>query len=143
MAATMAVVRLYPRRLVLAALVLGALGAGCSAATGEGAGGGPSRSGGNDLTGEEVRQSTAENLHDAIRQLRPRWLRPRGRASFTAPESTVPVVYANDIQYGSIDALYSIHVNDVMHVRYLSPADATTRFGTGHAGGTIMVDLAR
>ena len=142
MAAITAVVRLYPGRFVPVALVLAALAGGCSAATGEGAGG-PSRSGGNDLTGEEVRQSTAENLHDAIRQLRPRWLRPRGRASFTAPESTIPVVYANDIQYGSIDALYSIHVNDVTHVRYMSPADATTRFGTGHAGGTIMVDLAR
>ena len=51
------------------------------------------------------------------------------------PESTIPVVYVNDVQFGPLDALYNMHVNDVMHVSYLSPADATTRFGTGHAGG--------
>ena len=142
MAAAKGCVRLYAGYFVLGALVLGALGTGCSVATGEGAGG-PSRSGGNELTGDEIRQSTAENLHDAIRQLRPRWLRTRGRASFTAPESTIPVVYANEMQFGSLEALYSMHVNDVTHVRYLSPADATTRFGTGHAGGAILVDLTR
>ena len=47
------------------------------------------------------------------------------------------------MQFGSLEALYSMHVNDVTHVRYLSPADATTRFGTGHAGGAILVDLTR
>ena len=128
--------------LVLAAVVLMALGGGCSATTG-GSAERPTRSGGDELTGEEVRASTAENLYDAIRQLRPRWLRPRIQASFTMPESTIPVVYVNQVQYGLLDALYTMHVNDVMHVRYVSPADATTRFGTGHVGGAIMVDLTR
>lgn len=137
-----AVRRLRERSFVLAALIFVTLGTGCSAATGEGANR-PSRSSGDELTGEEVRASTGENLYDAIRQLRTRWLRPRGQSSFTMPESTIPVVYVNDVQFGALDALYSMHVNDVMHVRYLSPADATTRFGTGHAGGAILVDLTR
>ncbi len=132
--------RLRERSFVLAALVLVTLGAGCTVATGEGANR-PLRSSGDELTGEEVRESTAENLYDAVRQLRPRWLRPRGQASFTAPESTIAVVYVNEVQFGPPDALYGVHVNDVMHMRYVSPADATTRFGTGHIGGAIMVDL--
>ena len=58
--------RLRERSFVLAALILVTLGTGCSAATGEGANR-PSRSSGDELTGEEVRASTGENLYDAIR----------------------------------------------------------------------------
>ena len=129
-------------RFTLPALVLVTLGTGCSVATGGGVRTSP-RSGGDELTGEEIRASTADNLYDAIRQMKPRWLRPRIPSSFSMPESVVPIVYVNNVQFGLIDALYSMHVNEVMHARYVSPADATTRFGTGHVGGAIMVDLTR
>lgn len=126
---------------ILVALVLTGLGAGCSGAVAGGRSSGP---GPDALTGDQVRQdTTAEYLYDAIRQLRPRWLRPRSQSSFTMPDSNEPVVYVNDVQYGPLDSLRQIHVNDVMTVAYMSPADATTRFGTGHGGGSIMVNVTR
>ena len=42
---------------------------------------------------------------------------------------------------GGIDFLRSIRVAQVRQVRYLSAADATTRLGTGMAGGAILVSL--
>ncbi len=95
------------------------------------------------LTGDEVREASAENLYEAIQELRPRWLRPRPRTSITFERASDPIVYLYGVRHGSINTLYQMHVNQVVQVEYINPLDATTRYGAGHGGGVILVDLAR
>lgn len=95
------------------------------------------------VTGDEVRDTPASNLYDALARLRPQWLRSRGRSSLTQPGSTTPVVFVAGVEYGPLSSLREMYVDQVRRVEFINARDATTRFGTGHAGGVIMVDLDR
>ena len=86
------------------------------------------------LTGDELRGTGAGNVWEAVRRLRPLWLQ-RGRA--------VPVVYVAGIPHGAIRTLQLMNVDQVRRVEFLNGRDATTRYGTGHSGGVILVDLDR
>ncbi len=108
--------------------------------------GGGSSSGGrfNTLLGDEIRtQSQADNLYDALMDVRGQWLRPRPRTSITFERAEELVVYVNGSRDGELGRLRVIDVEDVNEVQYLDPLDATTRYGTGHGGGVISVDLTR
>ena len=86
----------------------------------------------NALTAAEISASTARNAFEAVDLLRPQWLRTRGG-------SYLPVVYLDNTKYGEIDALRNIPAANVAEMQYMSSSDATTRFGTGHVGGAILV----
>lgn len=88
------------------------------------------------ITAEEIQESGALTAYEAIRILRPRFLRP-GR--FNVKQSAYPVVYVDDLRLGGIDELRRIRSGDVHTILYLSGPDATTRFGTGHSGGALLV----
>jgi hypothetical protein len=51
------------------------------------------------------------------------------------------VIYVNGMRAGPLEALRSISAVDVQEIRYISAADATTRWGTGHSGGVIEVRI--
>jgi hypothetical protein len=94
------------------------------------------------VTGEELRQASfARNTYDALEQLRPLWLRPRGRTSLVE-DASVPVVYVSGIKHGGVTSLRGIEVNDVRQIDFMSPLDAQTRYGIGHSGGVIVVVLS-
>jgi len=126
--------------LFLAVAILASVSAGC-AATGTNA----RASGGgiNFLTGDRIRETSAENLYTAIRQLRPNWLSTRSQSSLMFQGSNRPIVYVNGVQHGDLRTMNSMHVNDVARVQFIGAANATTRWGTGHTGGVISVDLGR
>ena len=124
-------------------LSLAIVSAGCASAVGGNQASGAGATGADSLTGDEIRESGEENLYLALSRLRPQWLRARGRASLTFEQSTTPIVYLFGIQHGPVNTLSAMNVNDVQGVESMSPADATTRFGTGHSGGVIFVDLVR
>lgn len=88
------------------------------------------------ITAEEIQESGALTAYQAVQDLRPRFLRP-GRFNMRA--SSYPVVYVNDLRLGGLDELRRIRSADVYSIRYLSGPDATTRFGTGHSGGALLV----
>ncbi len=67
----------------------------------------------------------------AISLLRPQWLRARDG-------STSVVVNG---QRSSRERLSLIPLGSVVRVTYMSPSDATTRFGTGFFNGAIVVTL--
>lgn len=54
-----------------------------------------------------------------------------------------PVLYVDGIAIAEFDALHDIPLADVLDVTFLSGADATTRFGTGHVGGALLVRTRR
>jgi len=133
-----------PSSLVLAA----ALGWACSGATG--AGGGttadrpaPSqRYNSNVITADELSRIAATTLDDAVRALRPSWLRNAPSTIRPDAEGTV-VIYLDRVRLGGPESLRQINPMQVSEVRYYRPSDAELRFGPGHLHGAIEVTTAR
>lgn len=121
---------------MLAALLLLFGAGGCvSPGTGRTAGGAsvdPDR-----ITEEELAAQPGQDLLTIVENLRPRWLRPRGRTF--AGVVAVAVVVDGVPWQGGVSNLRSIRASDVRELRYLSAADATTQFGSDMAGGAIVV----
>lgn len=67
----------------------------------------------------------------AIERLRPRWLRTRSGDD--------PQLHIDGARRGSLRDLESYQLADIERMEYMSASDATTRFGTGYAGGVILV----
>ena len=93
------------------------------------------------VTGEELRQVSARDTYEALKQLRPIWLLPRGRSSLVYYLAGRPVVYLSGVPYGAVSSLRGIEVNDVRQIDFMNAIDAGIRYGTGHSGGIILVEL--
>ncbi len=93
------------------------------------------------LTLEEIRESrTSEsNAFDLIQKMRPEYLRSRGSSSLRSTVPMTAVVYVDDIRYGELDSLRTMSADQVYQIQYLNSSDATTRFGTDHLGGAILI----
>ncbi|HUF49561.1 MAG TPA: hypothetical protein VMN60_01930, partial [Longimicrobiales bacterium] len=83
------------------------------------------------------------DAYDLLTRLRPQWLRPRGSVSAQDPDAGYPVVYLDGTRYGRPELLRSLRTDDVQSIQYLGPTDASTRYGTGHVGGVILVTTRR
>lgn len=93
------------------------------------------------ITEAELAEVTERNVFDAIRRLRPAWLRVRGRGMVSMNlESTIPV-YLDGIRRGSTALLGRIRPSEVQEIRYLNPNDASIRYGSSHGDGAIQVTL--
>ena len=96
--------------------------------------------GSNVITSEEARETSANDAYDVVQLLRPMWLRARAAPSLTNPGGGYPRIYVDNVPLaGGTRELRTVPAGDIREIHYISPADATTRFGTGHAGGVIMV----
>jgi hypothetical protein len=91
------------------------------------------------ITAAEINETTATSALDAVRLLRPHFLRSRGVRSTRNPVPSEPVVYVDGVHHGDLSSLERIRAQDVAEIRLLSATDATTRYGSGHAGGVIAV----
>ena len=49
----------------------------------------------------------------------------------------------DDVSYGPVESLANLNAIAVREIRYLSAADATTRWGTGYPGGVILVTMKK
>jgi outer membrane cobalamin receptor len=121
------------RRLAVLVVLLGA--AGCSAATQSS---GQNR---NVITAEEIEAINVSSAMDVIQRLHPEYLRGRGRNSITSAEAQYPIVYVDGVRTGELEVLRSIPAHDVREIRFVTAADATTRYGTDHTGGVIEVTI--
>ena len=102
-------------------------------------GGGGGTSTGPTITRADLENRAHMNTYDIVMQLRPAWVRPRGSPSFQTPSGRFAVVYVDQGRLGLPDSLRQIDPAAIDEIRYLNPTDATTRFGTGHMGGAILV----
>ena len=123
-------------RIVLSSLLLTLALSSCASG---GATGGQRRSP-NAITTAELRQAEGLTAFQAIQQMRPRWLRGRGVSSVFGG-LILPKVVVDETQYREIQDLRSMSVSAIAELRFLSAADATTRFGTGYPAGAILVSL--
>lgn len=120
--------------LVLAATLLLIAGGCASSGTGASSGRGSSTT----ITRAQLDQLNANDLHDAVRRLRPTWLSARGPTTLMGEQAQV-VVYLDGAPTGSVEALRRIEVDIVESLEYLSPSEATNRYGTNHAAGAILI----
>lgn len=95
------------------------------------------------LTAAEILQSSGATAYDVIAQLRPQFLRSRGASSLLAAAPPTAVVYVDNVQIGTLQVLRTIGAQTISRVEYLSASDATTRFGTDHTGGAILISTKR
>lgn len=124
------------RPLILAMAVSMAL-VGC--ASSGGGGGSSSQYPGataNRIVRAEIEDLGQVNGLQALNRLRPRWTTARGSAD-------APVLYVDGARRGGLQDLQSMRAADIDQMEYMSANDASTRFGTGHTGGAIMVTSRR
>lgn len=120
---------------VVAVLFVALSTVGC-ASTGEG--------GGRDarlLTQEELQNSQAANVFEAIERLRPRWLRTRGGRSMGGLDQGI-LVYLNDSPLGSPeDTLRSLPLDGIRRIEYVDSATVGSLpgAGSGHAEAGILI----
>ena len=55
------------------------------------------------------------------------------------PAAGEVVVYLNGMRYGGVRSLTTLSAEAVGDITYMNASDATTRFGTGHSGGAILI----
>ena len=91
------------------------------------------------ITNEEIARSRATTAYGAVEQMRPLWLRSHGQTSVSMPGSQYANVYINKQRFGDITSLRSIPIDQVVEIRYYSPAESVTRFGADNVSGVIEV----
>lgn len=95
------------------------------------------------LTAAELaRVPDATTAFEAVRQLRPLFLRPRPAGYIARNRQPVIAVYINDMYAGNTDVLQTIPTHTIQTMRYLQRTEAMTFAGSQSRGdGFIMVDL--
>ncbi len=96
----------------------------------------------NVITAEEIAQADASrawNAYDLIAELRPAFLRSRGATSVRESVPTRAEIYLDGVHFGGLDSLKTISAAILKRIEYLGAMDATTRFGTNHVGGAILL----
>ena len=115
------------------------LSSGC-ASSGESSGFSRSR---NLITAEELMEVPHSTVYEAVRALRPRWLQARSGASLRSPEPQTAMVYIDGQLRGGLGEMWNLLPTEVSEIRFMSASDATTRFGTNHIGGAIVITTRR
>jgi hypothetical protein len=100
---------------------------------------------------ELAEKSMIGNAHDAVRTLRPNWLRVRTTGYVGAPSAggagrdkpLEPAVYVDEAKMYALDDLKNVSAREIQEIRYLSGNAAVARWGSGHEYGAIMVTTIR
>lgn len=122
-------------RLLIAVLVL-VLVPGC-ASTGGGSEEGSDRA---VLTRAQLEPVEYLSAYDAIRRYRPVWLRTqRGQDSFSTQGRRGIRIYQDGVFIGGMPVLQNLQVREIEEIRFLDKRQATTRFGTDHSEGAILI----
>ena len=94
------------------------------------------------ITAEEIARTRPGTAYDVVEALRPEFLRSRGPVS-TDGTQEYAVVYLDGVRAGGLIELRRVPAEVLAEIRYISGPDATTRYGTGHAGGAILITTKR
>ena len=79
------------------------------------------------------------STYDLISRLRPHFLRSPSAVSLEDRDPIFPVVYVDEIFHGQLESLREFSIDRLNSIEYLSPYDATTRFGSHIQGGAILI----
>ncbi len=92
----------------------------------------------NVITAYEIETSGTSTALQAVQRLRPNFLVLHGAANRKTGDQGI-IVYLNGSKLGDTSALSSIAAGEVKTIEYLTPNDATQRYGAGHTHGAIIV----
>jgi hypothetical protein len=90
----------------------------------------------------EIPASGAQNALEIIQRVRPSMLRARNGSTQETGVMDI-VFYIDGTRAGERQALTGVPAGNVREIRLLNATDATTRFGTGHPLGAILVVTKR
>ena len=121
------------RRAPILLLLVLAFAAGCSAS----APGARTSTRSDTITVDDLRSANATNLYDAVRTIRPNWLRARSPNSLSNQGQVQ--VYFDDTRIGGVDGLRSIPTQGIAYIRWHDPISASARWGLDHEQGAIVV----
>lgn len=88
---------------------------------------------------ELLQVGAGSSAWEAIRSLRPSFLRSRAPATPANGGRPTPIVVVDNLQPEDLSQLRLIPTADILSVQHLSGPEATTRYGTGAVGGAIVV----
>jgi hypothetical protein len=122
----------YARAALLALLIVlaGCGSTGATAATGSG--------NSSMITRAQLDATPTSDLYEAVRRLRPTWLSARGSTTLLGDQAQV-IVYLDGTRMGGVNMLRNTEISSVISLQFLSPSEATNRYGTDHAAGVILV----
>jgi len=91
------------------------------------------------ITRAEMEASGVSDPYEAVRLLRPSWLRPRVRTGTHESRDGLPTLYVQNMRFGSVYGLRDFRVEGIKEIRYITGLDATTRWGIGNTSSVIEV----
>ena len=86
----------------------------------------------------EINAGVYQSALEVVQNLRPNMMRPRSGAG-----AQPVMLYLDDVRMNDLNGLATIPANRVKEIRYINARDATTRWGTGHDSGVILVTTKR
>ena len=95
------------------------------------------------ITADEVRETTASNLYDAIVQVRPEFFTSRGRTSLINEPENAMLVIVQRHAIGGLSELRNIAVAITVSVKRLSSSDVYQITGLSAPAGGVEVVLGR
>jgi hypothetical protein len=116
--------------------------AACAGSSGPGTG---SASGNRDvITLAEIRETEAVTAYQIIQELRPRWMnRNRGERTFFEDGADFAQVVVDGMPPREFNFLHELPREVILEIRFLSPRDATFKYGTGYNAGVLEVTTKR
>ena len=101
----------------------------------------PARSSRNVLLRTELNeiQQAEMDAFTAIRQFRPNMLTGTNASTMGGGYGAGMTVFLNGAKQGGVEALRNIRMIEVEKIEYINGSEATQRYGTGYAGGAILV----
>jgi hypothetical protein len=129
-------------RLLITLASAALLGAGC-ASSGGGASATSRTTARYVVTQTELVNVSDRSVYEALQQLRPTFLRSRDIQTTSHQEITPVAVFVDGGQTEGLDVLRTIRASTVKELRFYEPAEANTKFGTGHNGGLIEVVMLK
>ena len=91
------------------------------------------------ITEAEINAGVYQNALEVVQSLRPAMMRPRqGGANAQAI-----MLYLDGVRMSELNGMSTIPAERVREIRFINARDATTRWGTGHDSGVILVTTKR
>lgn len=116
---------------------------GCSTGGGGGESEAVTSSTRNLITEADLEGMDQLSAYEAIRRLKPTWLRYRGQSVLLGPGREGLRIYVDGTYFGDAETLGNLRVQNVQEIRFLDARQATLRFGTGHTVGAILITSRR
>jgi len=94
------------------------------------------------ITAEEIMNSSAKNAFEAVQYLRPQFLNRDITRTSSMYANVLAIVIVNGVRVNEGKAyLKTIRSEEIQTIEYLSPSEATSKWGTGAGGGAFVVTL--